>query len=80
MWLQYNPTANNDDKRSSEGACVSGITDDDEDDMIRVLPANLMLWNCVCAGEVAMWSVNQLQVQCAMITHPMRQRPNLSLP
>ena len=43
MWLQYNSAANNDDKGSSEGACVCGITDDDEDDVIRVLPANLML-------------------------------------
>ena len=53
MWIQHNPAANNnDDEGSSEGAYVSGMNDEDEDDMVRMLPANLILYHCLCAGEV----------------------------
>ena len=34
------------------GACVSGITDDDEDYVVRMIPANQILYHCLCAGEV----------------------------
>ena len=78
MNTAYNPAANNDYEGSSEGACVSRMTD--EDDVVRKLPANLIPYHCLCAGEVAMWSRNQLQVQCAMISHPVRQRSIPSLP
>ena len=50
------------------------MTDENEDDVVRMLPANLILYRCLCAGEVAMWSRNQLLVQGAMTSHPVRQR------
>ena len=53
MHIQYSPAANDDDyEGSSEGACVSGMTDDDEDYVVRMLPANQILYHCLCAGEV----------------------------
>ena len=50
MNTAYNPAANDDYEGSSEGAYVSRMTD--EDDVVRKLPANQMLYNCLCAGEV----------------------------
>ena len=34
------------------GACVSGITDDVEDYVVRMLPAKQILYHCLCAGAV----------------------------
>ena len=43
--IQYNPASNNDNEGSDDGAYVSGITDEDKDDVVRVLPANLILYH-----------------------------------